>query len=80
MAQNVPNARAIVLNSLNLLEKVYEIQPSSFLLQIFFNSKSNEIVDLFSEALPKEKTEITNLLNKIDPNNMSKYDQIVKGK
>ena len=80
LAQNVPKGRAIVLISLNLLEKVYERKPGSFLLQIFFSSKSNEIVDLFVEALPKEKTEVTNLLNKIDPNNMSKYDKIVKGK
>ena len=80
MAQNVPNARVVVLSSLILLEKVYERKPCSFLLQIFFNSKSSEITDLFMEALPKEKADVTNLLNKIDPNNMSKYDQIVKGK
>jgi hypothetical protein len=80
MAQNVPKGRAVVLVALKQLEQVFDRKPGSFLLQIFFNSKSNEIVDLFIEALPKEKTEVSNLLNKIDPNNMSKYEKIVKGK
>lgn len=80
MSKSVPAGRAVVFNSLKGLEKVYERKPGSFSLQIFFNSKSSEIVDLFVEGTPKEKAEITNLLNKIDPNNLSKYDKILKGK
>lgn len=80
MSKDVARGRAMVFSSLQLLEKVYERKPGSFQLQIFFNAKSNEIVDLFVEGLPKEKSEITNLLNKIDPNNLSKYDKISKGK
>ena len=80
MAKNVPTGRAGVLNSLKLLEQVYDRKPGGFQLQIFFNAKSNEIVSLFSEALPKEKTEASNLLSKIDANNLSKYGKITKGK
>ncbi|PCJ27041.1 MAG: DUF4835 domain-containing protein [Flavobacteriales bacterium] len=80
MAKNVQSGRAVVLNSLKLLEQVYDLRPGNFQLQIFFNAKSNEIVDLFIEALPKEKSEVTNLLNKIDANNLSKYEKITKGK
>jgi hypothetical protein len=80
MAKNVQNGRAEVLKSLKMLEGVYDRKPGNFQLQIFFNAKSNEIVDLFTEALPKEKTEVTNLLSKIDPNNISKYEKITKGK
>jgi len=80
MAKDVANSRIVVLESLKLLEKVYERKPGSFQLQVFFNAKSNELVDLFSNALPKEKAEASNLLMKIDANNLKKYDQIVKGK
>lgn len=55
MAKNVETGRAAVLNSLKLLEQVYQRKPGNFQLQIFFNAKSNELVDLFTEALPKEK-------------------------
>jgi len=80
MAKNVEKGREVVLNSLKLLEQVHERRPASFQLQIFFNAKSNEIVDLFSEALPKEKTEVTTLLKKIDATNLTKYEKITKGK
>ncbi len=80
LAKNVDNGRAEVLKSLKLLESVHNRVPISFQLRVFFNAKSNEIVDLFSEALPKEKIEVTNLLTKIDANNLSKYEKIAKGK
>ncbi|MBL4593052.1 MAG: DUF4835 family protein [Flavobacteriales bacterium] len=80
LAKNVQSGRAVILKSLKLLEQVYERKPNGFQLQIFFNAKSNELVDLFTEALPKEKVEVTNLLNKIDANNLSKYEKITKGK
>ncbi len=80
MAKNVEVGRAAVLKSLKKLEKVFDRKPGSFQLQVFFNAKSSEIVDLFVEGLAKEKAEITNLLNKIDPTNLSKYEKITKGK
>lgn len=80
MAKNVQVGRAAVLKSLKLLEQVYERKPGNFQLQIFFNAKSNEIVDLFKEAIPKEKTEVKNLLGKIDATNLSKYEKITAGK
>lgn len=80
MSKDVAVGRSVVFNSLKQLEKVYERKPGSFSLQLFFNAKSNEIVDLFVEGTTKEKAEITNLLNKIDPNNLAKYSKITKGK
>ena len=79
LAGNLEKGRADVLESLKLLEKVYDRKPGNFQLQIFFNSKSNEIVDLFSDGLPKEKTELTTILNKIDLINLSKYKKMTKG-
>ena len=80
MAKNVVVGRATVLKSLGKLEKVFDRKPANFQMQVFFNAKSNEIVDLFVDGLAKEKAEVTNLLNKIDPTNISKYDKITKGK
>jgi hypothetical protein len=80
MAKNVEVGRAGVLRSLKLLEPVFDRKPGNIQLQMFFNAKSNEIVELFSEALTKEKTEVSNLLNKIDATNISKYEKITKGK
>ena len=80
MAENVANGRVEVLKSLMLLDEVFKRRPGNFQLKIFFNSKVDEIVSLFSEGLAKEKTQVTNLVNQIDPTNQSKYDKIIKGK
>lgn len=80
MAENVVQGRVEVLKSLLQLEKVHDRRPGNFQLKIFFNSKVDEIVNLFSDGLAKEKTQITNLVNKIDPTNQSKYEKITSGK
>ena len=80
MSENTTKGREEVYNSLLILERVYERKPGSFQLQVFFNAKSNEIVDLFGEGLPKEKSGLTNLLTKIDPNNLSKYNKLAERK
>lgn len=80
MSNNLALGRVEVLKSLTQLEKVHDRRPGNFQLKIFFNSKADEIVSLFSEGLTKEKTQITNLVNKIDPTNQSKYEKITSGR
>jgi len=80
MSKNVAQGRIEVLKSLSQLEKVYDRRPGNFQLKIFFNSKADEIVSLFSQGLGKEKTQITNLVNKIDPTNLSKYEKITSNR
>jgi hypothetical protein len=80
MAKNVAEGRVQVLKSLLQLEKVHDRRPGNFQLKIFFNSKVDEIVNLFSDGLAKEKTLISNLVNKVDPTNLTKYEKITKGK
>lgn len=80
MAEKVAEGRALVLKSLLQLEKVHQRRPGNFQLKIFFNSKADEIVSLFSEGLSKEKTQISNLVNLVDPTNQSKYEKITSGR
>jgi hypothetical protein len=71
-------ARAQVLSALKDLRPVYNDKPYSFFMQFFFNAKSDEIVNLFSQADPDEKKEAMELLTVIDPGNISKYNTIEK--
>ncbi len=79
MPQDVNAGRAVVADAVSLLEKVYNEKPGSYLLQLFFLAKADELVNLFSQGLPEEKTKMVNLLNKIDPGNTGKYNKIVSG-
>lgn len=76
MAEDVAAGRAAVLQSLLLLKKVHESKPSSYSMQLFFLAKADEIVNLFMQGEPAEKTKVTELLSEIDPANNTKYNKI----
>lgn len=78
MAKDVAGNRTIVLDALMLLQKVYQEKPGSFNLQMFFVAKADEIVNLFSQAQPDEKTKVITLLSEIDPANTNKYQKIAQ--
>lgn len=78
MAKDPAKGRAKILESLKLLDKVYTAKPGAYQLQIFFNAKADEVVNLFKGGLENEKNEVITLLDKINPMNASKYKAIRK--
>jgi hypothetical protein len=76
MSEDVNGGRSVVLQSLELLRKVHEYKPSSYNMQLFFLAKADEIINLFSQADPAEKSKVVELLNEIDPANTIKYNKI----
>lgn len=78
MYQDVTSGRAVCLESLQTLEAVHNQRPLSFPMQLFFNAKYQEVVDLFSGALPDEKAKIVPLLQKIDPGHGLMYQRITQ--
>lgn len=76
MAKDPAKGRAKVLESLKLLDNVYKAKPGAYQLQIFFNAKANEVVNLFKGGLDNEKNEVITLLDRINPMNASKYKEI----
>ena len=80
MSTDIDGARSTVFEALKSLRSVYDTKPGSFLMQFFFNAKSDEIVSLFKEGTPEEKTQVMQLLNLIDPGNIAKYNTIPSGK
>lgn len=76
MNENVEDARNEIYNALTLLKPVYQARPASFPLQLFFNAKRDEIINIFKGAAPEEKTKILELLMLIDPANTTRYTKI----
>lgn len=77
MYDDIVGGRKAVLESLQLLDKVQRARPGSLNLQIFLSSKSDELVNLFSQAEITEKNAAINVLKKLDPTNSSKYQEIL---
>lgn len=79
MYLDLAGARKKVLETLQSLDKVQRSRPGSMNMQLFFNSKMNEIISLFSQADDmKEKNDATNICKKLDPSNSSNYQEILK--
>ena len=77
MYQDIVGGRKVVLESIEALAPVQRSRPGSLNLQIFLTSKSDELIDLFSQAEMKEKNEIVSILKRLDPANSSKYQEIL---
>ena len=77
MSDRLTEARAEIAESLRLLQKAYRAKPGAFILQIFFDAKADELVNIFSESFNDEKKRVYNILSEIDPANISKYNKII---
>jgi hypothetical protein len=77
MVTNKEGGRANLLEALESLRKVHQARPLSFAMQVFFNAKSDEIINIFSGAFADEKSKVMTLLNDIDPTNSNKYQKIM---
>ena len=78
MYDDIENGRKAILSSFSLLDKMNQDNPNSMFIIIFFTAKVDEIVNIFSQAPPLEKTQTINLVSKMDAANSSKYQKILK--
>lgn len=78
MESKIPEARLNIETALRKVQQVYRRQPDPFMyyLQVVMDAKTDEIVNIFSEAFPEEKSRILQILAEIDPANKAKYDKL----
>ena len=75
MHENYVTARAIMTQALRSLLEVNRSYPNSMIMQVFTNTKSDEIVEIYKGAFPDEKSEIIKVMVKIHPSKASNYRQ-----
>ena len=73
MAQKPAESRTRILMNLRRLFNVNRENPSSILLQFFFNAKSDEILHLLAQAPKQERSQYITLLMSMDVPNAAKY-------
>ena len=76
MIKDPETARKNIYASLELVQKVYRIAPNTVMLLVFFESKSDELVNIFKGAPANEKPKVLALLNEINIANTNKYDKM----
>ncbi|MCW5906407.1 MAG: DUF4835 family protein [Chitinophagales bacterium] len=71
-------ARQNIMNALDKLDKIARDNPNAVLLAVFFQAKSDELLNVFSGADMGEKAKALTVLRRTDPSNASKYDKLVR--
>ena len=69
-------SRNRILGGLKKLSQVNKENPSSILLQFFFNAKSDEYLHLLASAPKQERAQYINILTALDVPNANKYNSL----
>ena len=78
MESRITEARTSMVESLKLIQDVYRKKPDPFMYleQVIMDAKSDEIINIFTDAFPEEKSRVIQILTEIDPANKAKYEKI----
>lgn len=80
MHSKLPEGRNKITECLYDIQKIYRKRPDPIpnmvFYSMFFTSKADELVNIFSDAFPDEKARMMVLLNEIDNQNSSKYEKL----
>jgi len=77
MADNFETARQAIYESIDKIKDIRrKVTRNPYLLNLFFTAKSDEIVNIYSEAPQIEKSRIKEVLQIADPANISKYNKL----
>jgi hypothetical protein len=78
MESKISEARTSMAESLKLIQDVYRRKPDPFMyfLEIILEAKSDELINIFTDAFPEEKSRVVQILTEIDPANKVKYEKI----
>ncbi|MBE0640973.1 MAG: DUF4835 family protein, partial [Bacteroidales bacterium] len=78
MSENVEMGRTEITQSIEFLRRASREKPGLFLLQLMMDAKRDELINVYSQASPMDKTKAVNTLKEIDPANSTKYDKIMQ--
>ena len=75
MYDNETQARAAIMNTLNLLTNINKDAPNSMILQFFFLGKSTEFIKIFKKSPADERSRALEMLAVLDVTNSNNYKQ-----
>lgn len=76
MYKKPEESRKIVLDGITKLSQLNKENPSSILVQFFFNAKSDEIAGIVSQVPRQERTSYLSMLQQLDVPNTQKYNNL----
>jgi hypothetical protein len=76
MTDNIEMGRSAINDCLENFQRANREKPGLFVLQLMMDAKRDELINVYSDASPMDKTKAINILKELDPANSSRYQQI----
>ncbi|MGB5228236.1 MAG: DUF4835 family protein, partial [Eudoraea sp.] len=76
LGDNNSTGKQVIAGSMRLFETLTQRRPNAFLIQTFFDAKSEEIQDIFSDGPKVDIVALKETLNKVAPFYSTTWDEI----
>ena len=76
MVDNSRDAKEVMARSIEGLQDLYNDRPNTFLIRVFFDTKGDEIVDLFADGPRIDTSQLKDVLSRIYPSFDEKWKEI----
>ncbi len=76
MVDNTREAKEVMSRSITDLQKLYNERPNTFLIRVFFDTKGDEIVDVFADGPRIDTSQLRAVLSRIYPAFDEKWKEI----
>ncbi|NRB83354.1 MAG: DUF4835 family protein [Winogradskyella sp.] len=76
MADDAKKGKVQVISTLTELQEIHKRRPNSYLMRVFFDAKSDELMDILSGGPSVNITDAVDILNRIAPMHSQKWRNI----
>ncbi len=76
MVDNSRDAKEVIARSIEGFQGLYNERPNTFLIRVFFDTKGDEIVDIFSDGPGIDTSRLRDVLSRIYPSFDEKWKEI----
>ena len=76
MVDNTRDAKEVMSKSIQDLQNLYNDRPNTFLIRVFFDTKGDEIVDIFSDGPRIDTSQLREVLSRIYSSYEEKWKEI----
>jgi len=77
MYDDSDKGRKAVTDAITIISGIQQENPGIMLMQQFFAAKSEEMTNIYTQALAGEKSNMVQMLSKMDPVNTGRYQKIL---
>jgi hypothetical protein len=78
MSENMDLGRSGINDCLESIQRVNREKNGLYTVQLFIDAKRDELINIYSQSSPMDKSKAVNILKEIDPANSSKYAAIMQ--